>query len=150
MLADLAPAALAKAQSMALDATPGCTVDGDATLLAVLVRNLADNAVRYSPRAARIAVQVTREAGRVVLAVEDSGPGLADADLARLGERFFRVTGTGETGSGLGASIVRRIAAVHGAAVESRRSTALGGLAVRVVFQPRAVAGAAAPRELAA
>jgi two-component system sensor histidine kinase QseC len=64
--------------------------------------------------------------------VEDSGPGLDEAQRARLGERFFRVLGSGASGSGLGWSIVRRIAAAHGARVEVARSDALGGLAVRV------------------
>ena len=64
------------------------------------------------------------------LTVQDSGPGLSDADLARLGERFFRVLGSGASGSGLGWSIVRRIATAHGASVEATRSAALGGLQV--------------------
>jgi two-component system sensor histidine kinase QseC len=66
------------------------------------------------------------------LRVEDSGPGLSEADRARLGERFFRVLGTAQPGSGLGWSIVRRIAAAHGAAVQVAPSAALGGLAVTV------------------
>ena len=71
-------------------------------------------------------------AGGVLLRVEDGGAGLNEAAIARLGERFFRVLGTAAPGSGLGWSIVRRIAAVHGAQVETARSAALGGLAVRV------------------
>ena len=66
----------------------------------------------------------------VQLRVEDSGPGLHDAERQRLGERFFRVVGSGQEGSGLGWSIVRRIAAVQGAVVNAGRSAALGGLVV--------------------
>ena len=109
---------------------------GEETLVAVLLRNLLDNAVRYSPDGARIEAALRREAGRVVFSVEDSGPGLADADRARLGERFFRVPGSGESGSGLGWSIARRIAAVHGLELQTGRSAALGGLAVRVAWPP--------------
>jgi two-component system, OmpR family, sensor histidine kinase QseC len=69
----------------------------------------------------------------VGLAVEDSGPGMETAQRDRLGERFFRVTGNEASGSGLGWSIVRRIAAVHGMTVAVSPSVALGGLAVRVV-----------------
>jgi two-component system sensor histidine kinase QseC len=65
--------------------------------------------------------------------VEDSGPGLDEAQMARLGERFFRVLGTGEAGSGLGWSIVQRIAAAHGATVVTGHSV-LGGLSVTVTF----------------
>lgn len=61
-----------------------------------------------------------------MLSVEDSGPGLADADRSRLGDRFFRVSGTAESGSGLGWSIVQRIVDLHAAAVNVRRSGALG------------------------
>jgi two-component system sensor histidine kinase QseC len=75
---------------------------------------------------------VTREGDRVSLRVEDSGPGMSDADLARLGERFFRALGTEESGSGLGWSIVRRIAATHGMEVTVARSEALGGLVASV------------------
>jgi two-component system sensor histidine kinase QseC len=130
--ADLAPQALAKQQALELEAAAGVAVRGDTTLLGVLLRNLLDNAVRYSPVGGRIQVRVEHMEGGVRLGVEDSGPGLADADLARLGERFFRVLGTGEDGSGLGWSIVRRIAAAHGAQVTAQRSATLGGLAVEV------------------
>lgn len=132
LLAELAPAALAKGQSVELDAAPGCIVATDDTLLGVLVRNLVDNAVRYSPRGARIHVALALSAGAVELLVEDSGPGLGEAHLQRLGERFFRVTGNDASGSGLGWSIVHRIAAALGAQVAVQRSAALGGLAVRV------------------
>ncbi|MEO8804747.1 MAG: ATP-binding protein [Burkholderiaceae bacterium] len=131
-VADLAPAAIHKHQEIALDAVDGCVVNGDATLLAVLVRNLVDNAIRYSPARAAVKIAVTRLAGRVLLQVDDSGPGLNEGDLKRMGERFFRVMGTGEDGSGLGWSIVRRIAAAHRTDIRIGRSTLLGGLAVQV------------------
>jgi two-component system sensor histidine kinase QseC len=132
VVADLAPQAVAKGQSLELQADNHCTLPGNATLLAVLVRNLVDNAVRYSPRGARVSVTVHGQSQGVALCVEDSGPGLAEDDRRRLGERFFRVTGSGESGSGLGWSIVRRIAAVHGLRLDANPSTALGGLAVTV------------------
>ena len=69
-----------------------------------------------------------------MLGVEDSGPGLDAADRQRLGERFFRVTGSVESGSGLGWSIVRRIAAVHRLKIDVGDSTALGGLSVQVIY----------------
>ena len=134
VLAELAPAALARGQAIELEADAAVPMRGSATLLSVLVRNLADNALRYSPDGARVIVSVGRRGGRPVLAVEDSGGGLSDAQQQRLGERFFRVLGTAATGSGLGWSIVRRIAAVHRAEVTTGRSAALGGLSVRVAF----------------
>jgi two-component system, OmpR family, sensor histidine kinase QseC len=132
VVAELAPKAINKNQTLDFDATEPCSVAGNETLLAVLVRNLVDNAVRYSPPSARVKVAVRQQAGQVVLSVEDSGPGLAEADRQRLGERFFRVVGSLDSGSGLGWSIVRRIAAVHRMGLEVERSVALGGLAVHL------------------
>jgi two-component system sensor histidine kinase QseC len=70
----------------------------------------------------------------VVLTVQDSGPGLAPHELQRLGERFFRAHADTQPGSGLGWSIVRRIASAHGAELDVSRSPTLGGLLVEVLF----------------
>jgi two-component system sensor histidine kinase QseC len=126
--------ALLRDQDIELDAQQPCRLDADPALVGVLIRNLVDNAVRYSPRGARIRIVVERRSDEAWLRVEDSGPGLAAEDLARLGERFFRVLGNDQSGSGLGWSIVRRIARAQGARVSAERSTALGGLAVTVVW----------------
>jgi two-component system sensor histidine kinase QseC len=136
-VASLAPAAMAKDQILSLDAPEAAIVGGSELLLGVLVRNLVDNAVRYSPRAGEILVSVLTTSSGIELRVEDSGPGLGESDRLRLGERFFRVQGTGESGSGLGWSIVRRIAQVHGACIRVGRSAPLGGLAVHVSFTAR-------------
>ncbi|MEO8159601.1 MAG: ATP-binding protein, partial [Betaproteobacteria bacterium] len=138
VVAELAPKAIARNQALELEATEACNVPGDETLLAILVRNLVDNAVRYSPPSARVKVGVQQKSGRVVLSVEDSGPGLDEADRRRLGERFFRLPGSSESGSGLGWSIVRRIAEVHRLELQVERSAELGGLAVRIIGQANA------------
>ena len=131
--AELAPRALDRGQALEVDAEASALVAGNETLLAVLLRNLLDNALRYSPDGAtvRLTLHAAPDAGTRVL-VEDSGPGLTGAERARLGERFFRVLGSDASGSGLGWSIVRRIAAAHGASVAAAPSAALGGLAVTV------------------
>ena len=130
--AGLAPKAIAKNQTLELEAEQPCPLRGNAVLLGVLIRNLLDNAIRYSPPSAEIRVRVVRDTNRMVLEVEDSGVGLSDADLARLGERFFRVLGNAESGSGLGWSIVQRIARIHQMEIKVQRSEKLGGLWVRV------------------
>jgi two-component system sensor histidine kinase QseC len=132
VVADAAPQGIQKQQTIEVDAAEPCQVPGDATLLAVLIRNLVDNAIRYSPPGAIVRVSLASHAGQVRFRVEDSGPGMNEQDLQRLGERFFRVVGSGQGGSGLGWSIVRRIAAVHRASVRVERSSALGGLAVEI------------------
>ena len=140
VVADLAPKAVGKKQTLEFEAAEPCRIPGNETLLGVLVRNLVDNAVRYSPPSARIKVAVERQNGQVVLRVEDSGPGLDEAERQRLGGRFFRAMGSLESGSGLGWSIVRRIAAVHQMDVHVAPSAELGGLAVRVTAQAGAPA----------
>ncbi|MGN6667920.1 MAG: ATP-binding protein [Trinickia sp.] len=152
VVADIAPQSIGKLQQLELEAHERCIVVGNDVLLASLIRNLVDNAVRYSPSRARILVSVRRRNGQIVLAVEDSGRGLAADDLQRLGEPFFRVPGSGQSGTGLGWSIVRRIAAVHGASVEVDRSPALGGLRAKIsckAANPPASGVQSAPRKSA-
>lgn len=133
--ADLAPQALQRDQQLTLDDTGPFVLDGEPTLLGVLLRNLVDNALRYSPAGATVALQV----GPQGWTLEDSGPGLQPAVAQRLGERFVRGEGHDAAGSGLGWSIVRRIARAHGLAVTADASPTLGGLRVRL--QPRALPG---------
>ena len=141
VVADLAPLALDKRQTIEVMATGRHLVDADALLLAVLVRNLVDNAIRYSPSDARVSVEISSTNVGVRLSVDDSGPGISEDDRKRLGERFFRVVGSGQSGSGLGWSIARRIARVHNATIDVSRSAALGGLSVGVSFAPGLGAG---------
>ena len=130
-LAELAGAALAKGIEIELAEGPRVEAEGHAGLAAVLVRNLVDNAVRYTQPGGRVEVGV--RAGPV-LEVRDNGPGVPAAELPRLGERFHRLAGPGESGSGLGLSIVLRIAELHGARVRFSPASAGSGLAVSVSF----------------
>lgn len=132
--ADLAPTALARGQTLELDAEAACAVAADEVLLGVLVRNVVDNALRYSPAGARVLVSVKHGADACELCVQDSGPGMSAESMQRLGERFFRVLGSDQPGSGLGWSIAGRIADVFGAQLVASRSQALGGLMVTVRF----------------
>jgi two-component system sensor histidine kinase QseC len=132
--AELAVTALGRAQSLELEAESGCEVEADDALLGVLVRNLVDNAMRYSPQGARVVIGIHKDAQGVHLCVQDSGPGMTPEAMQRLGERFFRVLGTDQPGSGLGWSIVRRLAEVFGASVQVSRSEMLTGLSVAVTW----------------
>ena len=138
ILADLAPEALRRGQTLELLAPDALQVNGQSTLWHILLRNLVDNALRYSPDGAVVRIQIERMArGQVTVTVQDSGPGLSPADTARLGERFFRVLGTVATGSGLGWSIVRHIAALQHIDVQVGRSADLGGLQVTLRYPHR-------------
>jgi len=102
-------------------------IDGDAALVAGLVRNLVDNAARHA--AGAIAVELSEASGAVVFAVDDDGDGVAAENRERIFDRFVRLDdarGRESGGAGLGLSIVREIAAAHGGTVRAVPST-LGG-----------------------
>ena len=79
-------------------------------------------------------VEVRRVGDRLVLTVDDSGPGIPEQDRERVLDRFYRVAGTETTGSGLGLAIVKSIAELHGARLSLAQSPRLGGLRVEVNF----------------
>ena len=135
--------ALPSAQAAGLDLglAPGAvntplSVQGDAEALRMMLRNLIDNAVKYAPSPGQIDIDVQRDDTGVVLAVEDSGPGIPQADRDRVFDRFYRApdAATQASGSGLGLSIVRAIAQRHGAMLSLGRSGRLGGLRVAIRF----------------
>jgi signal transduction histidine kinase len=109
------------------------TIDAIECAVSSLIRNLVDNAIRYTPCGGRIAVNTVAGEGRVVLTVEDSGPGVPEAERGRVFERFYRIAGSDTEGCGVGLSIVQCVAQVHGARVELA-SAKLGGLRVTVEF----------------
>ncbi|ROR32240.1 sensor histidine kinase [Inmirania thermothiophila] len=129
--AQLAPLAIARGIDLSLEAVPAPVEAGEETL-AVLTRNLVDNAVRYTPAGGRVAVRVAvAERGAAVLTVEDSGPGIPPEERQRVFERFYRRPGSAGAGCGLGLSIVRRIAELHGARIRLEESR-YNGLRVEV------------------
>ena len=115
-------------------------VRGDAASLSILLANLLDNALRYTPEGGRIDVAVDDDAGSAMLTVADTGPGIPVAERERVFDRFYRgataEVPSGQTGSGLGLSIVRRIADAHGATVTLDDAADGHGLVVRVRVPP--------------
>ncbi|MBV6324046.1 sensor histidine kinase [Duganella violaceipulchra] len=91
---------------------------GNPTMLRELLSNLIDNALRYTPAGGSVTVRVRRDEEHGYLEVEDTGPGIAQAERARVFERFYRILGNKAEGSGLGLAIVREIAQQHGAEVD--------------------------------
>ena len=142
VLADCVPYAVSRGTEIELDADETVQVEGERAALAALVRNLADNAVRYSPPGSRVKLRVGVEDEAPRLVVDDAGPGIPAADRERVFDRFYRRgeasnIGPGADGSGLGLAIVRSVAGRHGARVTLADSP-LGGLRVSVAF-PRGV-----------
>jgi two-component system sensor histidine kinase QseC len=97
--------------------TEPARVRGDRELLGVLLRNLVDNAIRYSRPDTRVVISCDTLADGVELAINDEGVGVLPEERARIFERFYRASGTHDYGSGLGLSIVKRIADLHGASI---------------------------------
>ncbi|PKL96624.1 MAG: two-component sensor histidine kinase, partial [Gammaproteobacteria bacterium HGW-Gammaproteobacteria-9] len=137
-LAELTPLAIAQDQTLTLevDEQADCSLTGDAASLTTLLQNLVSNALEYTPHGGQIEVQLHGDAEQLILAVDDSGPGISAELRPQLFERFFRLGGG--QGAGLGLSIVARIAELHGANVELLDSP-LGGLRVLVQL-PRVLA----------
>ncbi len=109
-------------------------VTGDAGNLRILLNNLVDNAIRYAGRGARIDLSVRQTSHGTVLEVCDDGPGIPVAERARVMERFYRGSHRADAGSGLGLSIVQRIAEQHGAVVCLDAGLDGKGLKVQVQF----------------
>ena len=133
-LVRLEPLAQAKQIDIGLVRDDKAMVHGISDEILLLVLNLVDNAIRYTPDGGQVDVSVNCEAGLCMLAVEDSGPGIPPSDRARAFDRFFRGAGHGVAGSGLGLAIVKRIADHHGATITLEASPNLGGLRATAAF----------------
>ena len=107
----------------------------DELALGPLVRNLLENAVRYTPDGGSIIVSTSSEQDWAKLNIEDSGPGIPEESRDRVFDRFHRIVGSGVEGSGLGLAIVRKIIDDHGGRITLNTSEALGGLAITVWLQ---------------
>lgn len=116
-------------------------IHGDQDAIAALLRNLIDNAIKYTPHGGKIRVQTSMKETRVRLEIADSGPGIPEELRARALDRFYRVGGDQHTpaipGCGLGLSIVQQVAELHGAYLSLEDSPFGTGLAVAVEFPDR-------------
>ncbi len=107
---------------------------GDTEGLRILLTNLIENAIRYTPKGGQVDIFIRRmEDGRASVEVADTGPGIAVKDKSRVFDRFYRAEGTAEPGTGLGLAIVKTVADRHGASIELNNAEP-HGLRVKVVF----------------
>jgi two-component system, OmpR family, sensor histidine kinase TctE len=138
---DWVPRALARNIDLGFEGQSGAArVEGDPFLLRELLNNLLDNAVRYTQPGGHITVRVSTPDSRIIVSVEDDGPGVPEAERERVFERFYRVLGSGAEGCGLGLAIVREIAQRHRADVTLSAGNDGAGTLVRIVFSPVAAA----------
>lgn len=132
-LADVAPLAASRGITLRHNAVDRLEVLGDADSLRIMVRNLLDNAVRYTPEHGEVQIDLATAAGMAVLTLQDSGSGIPEPERVRVFDRFYRVAGTRQGGSGLGLAIVKAIVDRHKGTV-TLIEAALGGLAVRILL----------------
>lgn len=109
-------------------------VDGNANLLGILLGNLVDNAIRYTPPHGQIDLAIRQTQAEILLEVSDTGPGIPEQERERVLERFYRGSHPGVEGSGLGLAIVSRIVEQHDARLELLTGSTGRGLMVRVRF----------------
>jgi len=139
VVAEMVPLADARKIDLGISASQPAYVLGDPEALRTLVRNLVDNAVRYTPIGGRIDVSVQDAdapgtSHGAVLRVVDTGPGIPPDERKRVFDRFYRTPGTSPPGSGLGMAIVKTIADAHGAAITLDTDPNTHGLSVTVSF----------------
>jgi two-component system OmpR family sensor kinase len=133
-VADLIGVAQNKHIDLGLQRDDAGTVEGQPEALMILLRNLVDNAIKYTPHGGTVDVSVLNEQGALSVKVEDSGPGIPPEERERVFDRFYRVPGSEAAGSGLGLAIIKAIAERHGATLTLGESQRLGGLEATVRF----------------
>jgi len=140
VVAEMVPLADARKIDLGISASQPAYVLGDPDALRTLVRNLVDNAVRYTPAGGTVdlSVQELADPGNnnsgPVLRVVDTGPGIASEERQRVFDRFYRPPGMSASGSGLGMAIVKAIGEAHGASIALDGGPGGQGLAVTVAF----------------
>jgi len=130
VVADVLPEAARKGIDLGFELIEPIATPGEPVMIATMVRNLIDNAVRFTPAGGRVDIGVYREGSEAVLQIEDTGPGIPPDDIDRIFEPFFRGSRPTEDGTGLGLSIVKRIVDRLGGSVvlENISGPALTGL----------------------
>lgn len=131
ILAMLAPTAIEKHIELEFESEEKIpNIQGNATALSILIRNLVDNAIRYTHANGHVLVRLSHKGKEILFEVIDNGPGIPPQLHKRVFERFFRVIGNKSPGSGLGLAIVQQICELHGGRVEL--STPKGGVGLIV------------------
>jgi two-component system OmpR family sensor kinase len=124
VVGDFALAAHARQVDLGISSETPASVSGNADALRILFNNLIDNALQYSPAGSSIDVSLAADAAGVTVTVQDGGPGIPEADLERVFDRFYRAAESQSQtrGSGLGLAIVRQIADAHRASVSLKNT----------------------------
>ena len=135
VITEIAPDALKKGVQIELLEGDDAVVRGHPGLLQVMLRNLVDNAVKHTPQGTVVQVNIADSQGTSCLSVSDNGPGIPEQEREKVMERFYRPLGTQASGSGLGLSIVERIAEIHAATLQMGSPNNGQGLRMEVIFK---------------
>ncbi|MBP6719051.1 MAG: two-component sensor histidine kinase [Rhodoferax sp.] len=135
VIEDLMPLAEAKDIDIGIEGEADASVLAHEIDLKSLVRNLVDNAIRYTPPAGKVDLSIQTAKGQATLQVSDSGPGIAEVERQRVFDPFYRILGNDEVGSGLGLSIVKTLADRMGATVALQNTDEKGPVGLRVCVQ---------------
>ena len=134
LVREVSPQAQARNVRVSLMANQPLSLHADADGLQILLHNLLENAIKYTPAGGQVRLRCDQDTNTTRLTVEDSGPGIVPDQRERMFERFVRGHDGSSTGSGLGLSIARAIAERHGASLTLATSAELGGLQVLLAF----------------
>lgn len=136
MIGDLINSALNKNIELSLDAPEHLKMTGSSTAIAIMIRNLIDNAIRYTPENGTVDIQISENTQDKTIRyiVSDTGPGIAKELRERVFERFFRVIGNKASGSGLGLGIVKQIVELHQGSIELGTADVGHGLKVTITL----------------
>jgi len=132
-LSELGVEALDKHIELSLDASEKCFINGEPSMVGILIRNLVENAIRYTPEKGTVNVSIERVGESCSMYIEDSGPGIPEDQFENVFKRFYRVNEEDNKGTGLGLALVQRVAEIHKATIQFGKSS-LGGLKVEVSF----------------
>ena len=138
VVSDLVPVAQARSVDLGIASSSPVVVQGDPEALRVMLNNVLENAVKYTPAGGTVDVCVA-DGEAPVVSVQDSGPGIPDDQMLRVFDRFYRVPGTEVQGSGLGLAIAKEVADANGAAISLTNTGR--GLQATITFSRSAVAG---------
>lgn len=129
ILQEISPLAVKKLVDLEAEIEPEAYVRGNRNALALMIRNLLDNAIKFTPAQGRIEVSVRTRLDKITLSIKDTGPGIPEADREKVFERFYRIQ-KNTHGSGLGLSMAKWVCDIHGANVSLESNSPCGLVAV--------------------
>ncbi|CUU19515.1 two-component system OmpR family sensor kinase [Bradyrhizobium sp. JR7.2] len=140
VIADLLREAISRGVDLGFERAESAPVRGEPVMLAAMIRNLLDNALRFTPAGGRIDVAIYRDGTKAVLRIEDNGPGVSPEEIGRIFEPFFRGQRPEGEGVGLGLSIVKRIVDRLGGSIDAANITEGERSGLRIVIKLPAAA----------